>query len=114
VTGSGDPFGSKLFREFLFNTNGKDFPNVLFNLQTNGVMFTPKYWDKMKDTNYNLDIEGKGRKQYTGEQVRDIVAEKLETTYDNLQELNTGKLKRISAKEYDKLPKKEKIKWERD
>jgi alkylated DNA repair dioxygenase AlkB len=71
-------------------------------------------WDKMKDANYNLDIDGKGRKQYTGEQVRDIVAEKLETTYDNLQELNTGKLERISAKEYDKLPKKEKIKWERD
>ena len=68
----------------------------------------------LKKGNYNLDIDGKGRKQYTGEQVRDIVAEKLETTYDNLQELNTGKLERISAKEYDKLPKKEKIKWERD
>mgnify|MGYP003136700561 CR=1 FL=1 len=55
VTGSGDPFGSKLFREFLFNINGKDFPNVLFNLQTNGVMFTPKYWDKMKDIQKNIN-----------------------------------------------------------
>ena len=55
VTGSGDPFGSKLFREFLFSINGKDFPNVLFNLQTNGVMFTPKYWDKMRSIQKNIN-----------------------------------------------------------
>jgi wyosine [tRNA(Phe)-imidazoG37] synthetase (radical SAM superfamily) len=55
VTGSGDPFGSKLFRELLFNIKGEDFPNVLFNLQTNGVMFTPKYWDKMKGIQKNIN-----------------------------------------------------------
>lgn len=48
VTGSGDPFGSKLFREFLFNADGEKNPNVFYNLQTNGVLFTPRYWHKMK------------------------------------------------------------------
>ena len=48
VTGSGDPFGSKLFRELLFSIDGEKFPRVFFNLQTNGVMFTPRYWDKIK------------------------------------------------------------------
>jgi len=55
VTGSGDPFGSKLFRELLFNTDGSKFPRVFFNLQTNGVMFTPRYWDKMKKIHDNIN-----------------------------------------------------------
>ena len=55
VTGSGDPFGSKLFRELLFSIDGEKFPRVFFNLQTNGVMFTPKYWDKMKKIQKNIN-----------------------------------------------------------
>ena len=55
VTGSGDPFGSKLFRDLLFNVDGRNFPNVFFNLQTNGVMFTPKYWDKMEKIQKNIN-----------------------------------------------------------
>jgi MoaA/NifB/PqqE/SkfB family radical SAM enzyme len=55
VTGSGDPFGSKLFRELLFNIDGEKFPRVFFNLQTNGVMFTPRYWDKMKRIQKNIN-----------------------------------------------------------
>ena len=54
VTGSGDPFGSKLFREFLFSVDGAEFPNITIDLQTNGVMFTPRYWDKMKKIHDNL------------------------------------------------------------
>ena len=37
VTGSGDPFGSKLFRELLF------------------VMFTERYWEKMKKIQKNIN-----------------------------------------------------------
>jgi hypothetical protein len=48
VTGSGDPFGSKIFRDLLFGIDGSKYPNVKINLQTNGVMFTPKYWKNMK------------------------------------------------------------------
>ena len=55
VTGSGDPFGSKLFRELLFSIDGGKFPRVFFNLQTNGVMFTPKYWEKMKKIQKNIN-----------------------------------------------------------
>ena len=55
VTGSGDPFGSKLFRELLFSIDGEKFPRVFFNLQTNGVMFTPKYWEKMKKIQKNIN-----------------------------------------------------------
>jgi uncharacterized radical SAM superfamily Fe-S cluster-containing enzyme len=55
VTGSGDPFGSKIFRELLFNIDGKNFPRVNINLQTNGIMFTPKYWNKMKKIHNNIN-----------------------------------------------------------
>lgn len=55
VTGSGDPFGSKLFRKLLFSIDGEKFPRVFFNLQTNGVMFTPKYWDRMKKIQKNIN-----------------------------------------------------------
>lgn len=55
VTGSGDPFGSKIFRELLFSIDGKDFPKVNINLQTNGVMFTQKYWDKMVKIQDNIN-----------------------------------------------------------
>jgi len=54
ITGSGDPFGSKLFRELLFSVDGREFPNVTIDLQTNGVMFTPRYWDKIKKIHNNL------------------------------------------------------------
>jgi len=54
VTGSGDSFGSALFRELLFTINGEDFPNVKFNLQTNGVLFTEACWGKMKKIQKNI------------------------------------------------------------
>lgn len=55
VTGSGDPFGSPLFREFLFSVDGRHHPEVFINLQTNGVMFTEKYWDKMWRIQSNIN-----------------------------------------------------------
>lgn len=55
ITGSGDPFGSKLFRDLLFNIDGKIFPNVSINLQTNGVMFTEKYWNRMHKIHPNIN-----------------------------------------------------------
>lgn len=54
VTGSGDPFASKIYRDFLFSLNGKDFPNLTVNLQTNGVMFTEKNWQKIHKIHKNL------------------------------------------------------------
>jgi len=54
VTGSGDPFASKIYRDMLQNLQGKDFPNLQINLQTNGVMFTPKMWSKLNKIHKNL------------------------------------------------------------
>lgn len=54
VTGSGDPFASKIYREFLFGLNGADFPNLTVNLQTNGVMFTEKNWQNIHKIHRNL------------------------------------------------------------
>ena len=55
VTGSGDPFGSKIFRDLLFGIDGSKYPNVKINLQTNGVMFTPKYWQNIHKIHDNIN-----------------------------------------------------------
>lgn len=54
VTGSGDPFASRIYREMLQSINGQDFPNLEVNLQTNGVMFTPKNWERIYKIHNNL------------------------------------------------------------
>jgi len=55
ITGSGDPFASKIFRDFLFSFDGSLYPNIQINLQTNGVMFTPKIWNKIHKIHKNLN-----------------------------------------------------------
>ena len=54
VTGSGDPFASKIYRDMLYNLDGSKFPNLIVNLQTNGVLFTPKMWNKLHKIHNNL------------------------------------------------------------
>lgn len=54
VTGSGDPFGSKLFRDFLFALDGNKYPNLQISLQTNGVMFSPSIWERISKIHNNL------------------------------------------------------------
>jgi MoaA/NifB/PqqE/SkfB family radical SAM enzyme len=54
VTGSGDPFASAVFRNFLYNLEGKDFPNMRINLQTNGVLLTPRNWQRMEKIHRNI------------------------------------------------------------
>ncbi len=56
VTGSGDPFASKIFRDFLFELDGNDFPNMKVQLQTNGVLFTQKNWQKLEKIHKNLSV----------------------------------------------------------
>jgi MoaA/NifB/PqqE/SkfB family radical SAM enzyme len=56
ITGSGDPFGSKLFRELLETLDGKNFPGLEINLQTNGVLFTENTWDRMKKLHDNIMV----------------------------------------------------------
>lgn len=54
VTGSGDPFASAVFRNFLYQLNGEDFPNLQINLQTNGVLLTPRNWQRMHKIHKNI------------------------------------------------------------
>ena len=48
ISGSGDPIGSKIFRDFLVNFDPTPWPNLILDLQTNGVMLTPAYWRKIE------------------------------------------------------------------
>jgi hypothetical protein len=54
VTGSGDPFASIIYREMLESLNGSEFPNMIINLTTNGVLFTEKNWNRISKIHKNL------------------------------------------------------------
>jgi sulfatase maturation enzyme AslB (radical SAM superfamily) len=54
VTGSGDPFASRVYRELLYSLKGSDFPNMKIALQTNGVLLTPRNWERMKGVHDNI------------------------------------------------------------
>lgn len=54
VTGSGDPFASRVFREFLLGLDGRDFPNMKIALQTNGTLFNEKNWKRIKKIHGNI------------------------------------------------------------
>lgn len=55
LTGGGEPFISKLFRDFLFNFDGSKHPNLNINIQSNGVLFTPEVWGKMAKIHDNFN-----------------------------------------------------------
>lgn len=44
ITGSGDPFASKNFRRLMEQLGPDDYPNLRFQVMTNGMLFTPKQW----------------------------------------------------------------------
>ena len=54
ITGSGDPFASKIFRDFLMSFDGKQWPNIEIIFMTNGVMFTEKMWNSMSKCHDNI------------------------------------------------------------
>jgi MoaA/NifB/PqqE/SkfB family radical SAM enzyme len=55
VTGTGDAFASKVFREFLYTFDGARYPSLDINIQTNGLLFTPRAWDKMSKLHANIN-----------------------------------------------------------
>jgi len=54
ITGGGDPFGSKIFREKLQSLDLRHRPNTEIHFQTNGVMLTPKVWDSISNIHSNI------------------------------------------------------------
>ena len=57
-TGSGDPWGSKIFREILFNHNIQDNPHMYFTFNTNGVMLTERTWQRMNGIEKKTKVLG--------------------------------------------------------
>ncbi len=47
VTGSGDPFGSKHFRNLIKRLNGGDFPDLKIDLISNGQLLDPRAWAEL-------------------------------------------------------------------
>lgn len=44
VTGSGDPFASKNFRQLMTDLTPEAYPDLRFQIMTNGMLFTPRQW----------------------------------------------------------------------
>jgi MoaA/NifB/PqqE/SkfB family radical SAM enzyme len=48
VTASGDPFGSAHFQYILSHLDRASNPRLRLNLQTNGILLTPKLWERLR------------------------------------------------------------------
>lgn len=45
ITGSGDPFASKNFRRLMEQLTPGEYPELRFQVMTNGMLFTPRQWE---------------------------------------------------------------------
>jgi MoaA/NifB/PqqE/SkfB family radical SAM enzyme len=54
ITGSGDPFGSVSYKKILEELDGSLHPNLIIELQTNGVLLTPRMWEKLAKIHRNI------------------------------------------------------------
>ena len=52
---SGDPFASRLYRKLLLELDGRQHPNLKIQIVTNGLLFSPEMWEKMKKIQSNID-----------------------------------------------------------
>lgn len=56
VTGSGDPFASKNFRKLLGALTPEAYPNLRFQIMTNGMLFTPRQWEEFPSLHGRVKI----------------------------------------------------------
>ena len=54
ITGSGDPFASLVFRKFIESLDGKKYPNLKIEFQTNGLLLTPMMWERLNNVRNNI------------------------------------------------------------
>lgn len=69
MCGNGEPFMSRSCRDFLFNADLRDCPNLTVGFNTNGLLLTPYLWDKMGKTRGNFryinwSVEGATKEGY--------------------------------------------------
>lgn len=58
ITGSGDPFYSKIYRDYLMNFDINKYPNLEYIiLITNGILLNQKMWQSLKAAPYVKSIE---------------------------------------------------------
>lgn len=57
VTGSGDPFGSKHFRNLLKRLNSGEFPDLKIDLISNGQLLDPRAWTELGLKNRVRNVE---------------------------------------------------------
>lgn len=55
VTGSGDPFASSVYRDFLFNFDPSPWPNVKLGIQTHGGLLTPITWARISQWHKKIE-----------------------------------------------------------
>jgi sulfatase maturation enzyme AslB (radical SAM superfamily) len=53
LTGNGDPFARPDSRKILLELDGREYPNLRFNLVTNGLLI-PDYWDRIKHQRFGF------------------------------------------------------------
>ena len=55
ITGSGDPFASKNFRRLMEQLTPGDYPDLKFQIMTNGMLFTPAQWENFPALHGRVD-----------------------------------------------------------
>lgn len=69
----GEPFASKVYLGLIDKINYKKFPNLKIKFLTNGLLLTPKMWEKLKNIHYAiryLDISIDAASAGTYEKIR--------------------------------------------
>ncbi len=54
VTGSGDPFASRLYQSLLEKLDSSQYPQLRIHLMTNGLLFTKQAWEKWHKINKSI------------------------------------------------------------
>ncbi len=55
LSGSGEPFSSKVFKEFMYTFDGRDRPGLNIDIQSNGLLFNKSAWNKMDKIHGNIN-----------------------------------------------------------
>jgi MoaA/NifB/PqqE/SkfB family radical SAM enzyme len=55
LSGSGDPFASTVYREFLTKFDPQQYPNLRLDLRTNGLLFSERLWDSLPNIHDSID-----------------------------------------------------------
>ena len=91
ITGSGDPFYSKIYRNYLINFDIKKYPNLQYiNIITNGKMLNKKMWNSLQAKKYigSIEISIDAGTKYTYENITRLNGD-WDMLLDNLKFVST-------------------------